>query len=294
MSKKQPRVQVARDGKVLAEYANLQLPSLLETGHLNPGDHCFDAEAQAWIPLEDYMKDISGFSRKGRNSEPAESAPAEKQPARAEQERSWQSAQVVPWLLAFFALAAAVGAGLFAWTQSAEIATLRDRLATAEQAKAGLQKQYDEALLKERDLAPGDLVRGRVIIRSAAGNRTAPPGVKVRLFARSAIADHLEARFAAGTSETGGDPSRLAVHYMKDLPSPIETTTTDSDGRFELKVPEPGDYVIQSSLISAKTREMRLWFIAFNSRDPLNTPVDINDSNVVRQFDPLLMLVEGR
>jgi len=32
----------------------------------------------------------------------------------------------------------------------------------------------------------------------------------------------------------------------------------------------------------------------FDSCDSLNTPVDITESNVVQQFNPLLMLVEGR
>jgi hypothetical protein len=39
---------------------------------------------------------------------------------------------------------------------------------------------------------------------------------------------------------------------------------------------------------------LRLWFVAFDSRDPLNTPVDITETNAVQQFNPLFMLVDGR
>lgn len=39
---------------------------------------------------------------------------------------------------------------------------------------------------------------------------------------------------------------------------------------------------------------MHLWFVAFDSRDPLNTPVDITESNAVHQYNPIFMVVEGR
>ena len=82
--------------------------------------------------------------------------------------------------------------------------------------------------------------------------------------------------------------------FLKNIPAPIQTTTTDSDGRFECKIPQPGEYVLQTAIRSAKTGALRLWFVSFDSRDPLNTPVDITESNVVRQFNPIFMVVEGR
>jgi len=290
MSKKQPRVPVSRDGKVFAEYASLQLPSLLETGHLKPDDHCYDASSGAWVPLEVYAKGVSGFLRKKTPSEAPEALETPDPPA----EEPSPVGAFAPWLLALLALAVAVGAALFAWIQSGEISSLKGRLAAAEDSRASLQKQYDEALLTSREVSAKDIVRGRAIVRDANGKRVAAPGIKVRLFSRKTIESHLEAREQEITPETGSSPSQLAAHYIRGLPTPIETTSTDSDGRFEFHVPEPGDYVVQSSLISAKTREMRLWFVSFNSRDPLNTPVDLEDSNVVRQFSPLLMLSEGR
>lgn len=278
------------DRKTISEYAILQLPSLLETGHLKPGDECYDADTDSWVPLGEYVKNIAGFSKSARSSGRSPAALEEQKSAPA----GHGSAQIFLWLLVILACAVAGGAGFFAWTQREEMDSLRSRLAASEEAKAGFKKQCDEALLMGPGVVPNDRVRGRGILRDATGARSPLPGISVRLFSRTAIQAHLEARHLALTPETGTDPSQLAVHYMEDLPQPIETTTTDADGRFEIKVPEPGDYVVQTSLKSLGTGEMRLWFVSFDSRDQLNTPVDINDSNAARQFIPLLMLVDGR
>lgn len=283
MSKKQARVQVAREGKALSEYATLQLPSLLETGHLRADDQCLDAGSGEWVPLEDFLAGFTGFSKRGT-------------PLTAEDEPSSERSAggFAPWIFSALAVAAAAGTGLYAWTQHDEIASLRSRLAAAEQTNQGWQQKYHQVLFAAREVASEDTVRGRAILRDASGKRIALPGIKVRLYTRSAVESHLSARHEAEVEGEGAERTRLATHYLKNLPPPLETTSTDSDGRFELKVPEPGEYIIQTSIRSAKSGEMRLWFVAFDSRDPLNTAVDITESNAVQQFNPLLMVVEGR
>lgn len=286
MKKKQPRVQVARDGKILAEYASLQLASLLETGVLKPGDQCFDVDTQSWRPISEFIQDIPGFARRLAGDSPVAKTDDDDAPT--------PTGGPVPWILALVFLAAAVGAGLLAWSQYLEAASLQTRLAAATKEKSELQKQFDQSQFEARGGVAKDTIQGQAIVRDTSGKRVVLPGIKVRLFPRKVIDAHLEARQAALTPESGTTASQLASHFMKNLPAPVDSTTTDSDGRFELKVPEPGGYVLQTSLISAKTREMRLWFVGFDSRDPLNTPVNINDSNGVREYSPLLMVVEGR
>ena len=177
---------------------------------------------------------------------------------------------------------------------SIENAGLKTQLELAESANANLKQKYQSLLFAAREVAASDLVRGKVIIRDATGKRTVLPGIKVRLYPRAELEAFLSGRYACISEAGGTDPAHLSTHFLKNIPVPIETTTTDSDGRFECNIPQPGEYVIQTSIRSAKTGELRLWFVNFDSRDPLNTPVDITESNAVQQFNPLLMLVEGR
>ena len=283
MRKKQARVTVSRGGKVLSEYATLQLPSLLETGHLRADDQCQDPESGEWVPLDVFLKGVTGFSRRGTPMT-----------AEAEDPLPVPSGALAAWTLAGLCLLIAAGAGVFAWIQLEELASLRTRLAAAEQTNHDWQQKYHQVLFAAREVAPDDMVRGRAILRDAKGKRVALPGIKVRLYTRASIESHLAARHEAGAEAGAEEAARSPAHYLKNLPPPIETTSTDSDGRFELKVPEPGEYVIQTSIRSAKSGEMRLWFVTFDARDPMNTAVDITESNAVQQLNPLLMMVEGR
>jgi len=197
-------------------------------------------------------------------------------------------------LLGFFVAAVAFGAVLWSNKMSGEIGGLKAGLVKAAAENLEWKQKYENVLFAARDVASNDLVRGRVISRDAAGKRAVLPNVKVRLYPRAEIEAFLSDRFACIAEAGGNDPARLASHFLKNIPLPIEATTTNSDGRFECKIPRPGEYVLQAGLRSAKTGVMQLWFVTFDSRDPLNTPVDITESNAVRQFNPVFMLTEGR
>lgn len=291
MIKKQARVQVKRGDKALSAYSTLQLPSLLETGHLRADDQCLDAESGEWVPLEEFLSGFTVFSKRGTPLAAHAEPPA---PSSGQRSHEIPVRRSAAWILAALAVAAAVGTALYAWTQHDEITSLRTRLAAAEETNQGWQQKYHALLFAAREVASQDMVRGRAILRNAKGNRIALPGIKVRIYTRSAVEAYLSDRHQAKSEGEGAGKTSLASHYVKNLPPPLETTSTDSDGRFEFKVPEPGEYVIQTSIRSAKSGEMRLWFVAFDSRDPLNTSVDITESNAVQQFHPLLMIVNGR
>jgi hypothetical protein len=281
----QSRVSVARAGKVLGEYAVLQLPSLFETGHLSDSDCCLDEKCNEWIPLGDFLQRVPGYSKRSRQA-----APNESPRSRGKTNRP----PVAAWVVVFGALVLSFFLGLLAWKQQGEIAGLQARLSAAEATNAEAKEKYQKVLFASREVAESNLVRGRVILRDASGKRVSLPGIKIRIYPRAQIESHLAARHESVAQAGGTDLFRLATHFLKGMPDPLETTSTDSDGRFELKVPEPGEYVLQTGIRSAKTGEMRVWFVTFDSRDALNTPVDITESNVVRQFNPLLMLVGGR
>jgi hypothetical protein len=283
------KISVKRKDEVLGEYLPSQMVSLLETGFLQNADLCFDLKSGKWIPIRALLrrKKIPGFARKpGRNL--LGSARGSRRRRRARSRLTFRL------LLGFFTMALA-SAAVFWWGKTAEeIEGLKIRLSNAEAANAEWKHKYENVLFAAREVSSNDLVRGKVIIRDTAGKRTVLPDVKVRLYPRAELEAFLSERYAHIAEAGGTDPTRLAAHFLKNIPAPIETTTTNSDGRFECKIPKPGEYVLQTGIRSAKTGALRLWFVAFDSRDPLNTPVDITESNVVRQFNPIFMLSEGR
>lgn len=271
---------------MIGEYHPLQMGSLLETGHLKKEDTCLDPESGEWVSLRAFLEKggVPGYARQRSPQAPPTSRRAESRARHA-----W-----VPWMIGFFALAVMSAAFFWTWRISSESASLRAKLSAAEAANSEWEKKYQNVLFAAREVAAKDQVRGRVILRNPAGKRITLPGIKVRLFSRADMEAYLSDRHASAAEAGGTDQSRLSLHFLKNMPAPIETTTTDSDGRYELKVPTPAEYVLQTSIRSAKTGEMRVWFVAFDSRDPLNTPVDITESNVVRQFNPFLMIFDGR
>ena len=189
-----------------------------------------------------------------------------------------------------------LASGAIFWSNKtfSEIDGLKTSLASAEAANAEWKQKYENVLFAAREVASNDLVRGKVILRDATGKRIILPGIKIRLYPRAEIEEFLSERYKRIADAGGTDANRLSAHFLKTIPLPIETTTTDSDGRFDCKIPQPGEYVIQTGIRSGKTGGLRLWFVAFDSRDPLNTPVDITETNAVQQFNPLFMLVDGR
>jgi hypothetical protein len=287
--KTKQKVSVKRKEEIIGEYLPPQMVSLLETGHLQNSDLCFDLKSGKWIPIRALLrrKRIPGYARRpGRNL--LGSVRGSRRRQRARRRLTFRL------LLGFFTMALA-SAAVFWWGKTTEeIEGLKISLANADAANLEWKHKYENVLFAAREVSSNDLVRGKIIIRDAAGKRTVLPDVKVRLYPRAEIEAFLSERYAHIAEAGGNDPIRLSAHFLKNIPTPIETTATDSDGRFECKIPKPGEYVIQTGIRSAKTGALRLWFVAFDSRDPLNTPVDITESNVVRQFNPIFMLVEGR
>ena len=283
------KISVKRQGEIIGEYLPSQMISLIENSHLRNADLCFDSRSGGWIPIRAFLRRrrIPGYPPKpGRNLGG---------PTRGSRRRRRARRKLTfKLLLGFFTMALASGA-VFWWGKTAEdIEGLKISLANAESATAEWKQKYENVLFSAREVVSNDMIRGKVILRDAAGRRATLPDVKVSLYPRAEIEAYLSERYAHIAEAGGNELPQMSAHFLKNLPAPLETTTTDSDGHFELKIPKPGEYVIQTGIRSAKTGELRLWFVTFDSRDPLNTPVDITELNVVRQFNPFLMLIEGR
>ena len=287
-------VTVSRGGRLIGRYDPLELGSLLETGHLQHDDLCLDPKTNGLVPLQTYLGSVE--TRDVSPGSEAKAPAPDKATARSKglrRRRKRLHFHTLRWAL-IAAIAIAVGTTCWAMMISTDVTNLQKYLDKADAENSELKKKYQNVLFAARDVTTSDEIRGRVIIRNADQKRITPPGIKMRLFHRADMEAYLSARHAKIAEIEGTDPNRLALHFLKNMPVPVEATATDSAGRFEFKIPAPGEYVIMTSIRTGKSGRMRLWFVAFDSRDPLNTPVDITESNVVRQFNPIFMLNEGR
>lgn len=280
------RVPIRRDEKVLDEFHPLQLRSLLETGYLRSSDECFDIEAQKWIPIEEFIQsgEIPVYEQKVADGSYTPTPEPE----------DTGRLLAIAWSLAAVSLVLAIAGGLWALKVTYDARTTTEHLAKAEARIAEITQKYNDVLFAASEIAPPDTVRGRIIVRNAAGKRVILPSVKLRLYRQADIEAYLSKRFQELPSAGSLAPTALAAFFLRDLPPAVANTTSNSDGRFEFKIPEPGEYVIQTSIRYAKTGELRLWFVSFDSTDTLNTAVDITESNVVQQVVEYLMITKGR
>lgn len=286
-------VHVARDGNVLGQYPVEQLASLSESGFLLDTDLCYSDARPEWAPLPEFLKktEMPKFSM-GR----AQDGKRKGYAGRGHHAKRHFAAILSGWAAFLLALSALVGSGFWIAGLYSEIGQKSDQLEEMEKKLAGKEKENQRLLFVSREVAESGIVRGSVILRSEAGKRVAMPGVQILLFPRKAIESYLAARAAdvlripVGTSMDGNE------FFTAGLPPATASTTTDASGRFEFPISEPGEYVLFTRMnsITQGAQVARIWFVAFNSQDPLNTLVQINETNSVQQFVPSLMIVEGR
>ena len=286
-------VHVARDGKVLGQYPVEQLALLTKSGEFLDTDLCYSETRLEWIPLPEFLKklEVPKYSM-GRPDD------GKKRGYTGRKQRSKRNIAAVlsGWAAFLLALSALVGSGFWIAGLYSEIGQKSDQIEEMEKKLAAKEKENQRLLFVSREVAESGIVRGSVILRNESGKRVAMPGVQILLFPRKVIENHLAAKAAdvlripAGTSVDGNE------FFIAGLPPATASTTTDASGRFEFPVPEPGEYVIftRMNIVVQGAQAARIWFVSFNSQDPMNTLVQINETNCVQQFVPSLMIVEGR
>jgi len=291
-------VHIARNGKVLGQYPPEQLAPLLASGFFFESDFCYSEASPNWIPLSAYLKktEIPKYSRT-TESEGAKAAAGSGRSAWQDHQSARHSTPLIAgWIAFLLALSAVAGAGYWVVGLYGDLAQQRLRIQQVEKQLADKEKEYQRMLFLAREIAEPGLVRGSIVLRNDSGKRASVPGVQVFLFPRKAVEEHLEARAREAALLPAGTNVDATEFFLTNFPKALASTTTDASGRYEFQIPEPGEYIVSTSISSTNQngRFTRLWFVSFNSRDPLNTAVDITDTNGVQQFLPSLMIVEGR
>ena len=288
-------VHVARDGKVIGQYPTEQLTALSDTGHFLDSDLCYSDTCPEWTPLPEFLKKIEmpKFSMSRTDESPSA---GKGYSGRKRRSRRHLAALLSGWVAFLLAISVMVGSGFWIAALYNELARQSAQIEEMDKKLGQKEKENQRLLFVSREVAESGLVRGSVILRNETGKRVAMPGIQVFLFPRKVIEKHLvdraadASRIPAGTSVDGNE------FFVAGLPPATASTTTDASGRFEFPLAEPGEYVLftRMNCFIQGAQVTRIWFLSFNSQDPLNTLVQINETNCVQQFVPSLMITEGR
>lgn len=128
---------------------------------------------------------------------------------------------------------------------------------------------------KDSLIAPPEILRGQVITRAGSSNARQPVSrVSVMLFKPEQVEEALKTyQDALNQSSSPADFARIR------FPNPLASSLTDSRGFYSLDVPEPGTYVVMARVSLPKKKGMRMWLLQVDTKDRLNTPVDLTDLN---------------
>jgi len=295
-------IHVSREGKVLGQYPPEQLPPLLDSGHFRESDLCSSEEHPDWMPMPQFLKKIE--PPKYTRAQPSEKSSGDKDRKSRAGGSSRRNAHaghnataiLAGWVAFLLSVAILVGAGFWIAGLYAENHQLATRINELDEKLAAKEKEYQRLLFSSREVAEDGVIRGTVALRNDAGKRVAMPGAQIALFSRKVIEKYLDERAEALRELPDNTTVDGNLFFMTDMPSPLQSTMTDASGRFEFPIREPGEYVVfaRLSIFSQGGSGMRLWFVTFNSQDPLNTLIKIDESNVVQQFVPALMVISGR
>ncbi len=288
-------VHVARAGKVIGQFPPEQLASLMDTGRFLESDLCSNEAFPEWTPMPEFLKKIE--APKYARAKDGESRSSEGHSGRrGHRSRRNVTPLLAGWIAFLLALSALVGSTFWIMGLYTSLAEMQTKVEEMERKLAVKEKENQRLLFVSREIAEPGIVRGSLTLRNENGKKVAAPGIQIFLFPRKAIQNHLEEKSQEATRLPEGSRVDASSFYAAGLPKPLASTTSDASGRFEFAVPEAGEYVLFTTMnFTVQGNQVsRIWFVSFNSQDPLNTLVEITETNYVQQFVPSLMIVEGR
>lgn len=293
---KNTKVHVARNGAVLGAYEFDKIGDLLDVGQLLPTDHYLDNDRSEWIPLSELVTPVpdvefkkpeprqerEGSSRRSRGSS---------KPPRSKGRGNGNSA-LGGWIACLFALGAAAGIWAYA-------ANLGDQLKSADEKIEELNNRV-EFLKKENqmlnEITPPGRVRGVITYEPSANQVAIMSGATVGLYRRADVEAALK-KVLAQTGETVASAEDFdnAITLLKSsIASPIEITLTDSNGRLDIGVPNPGDYVLVASAAKAtgSGADRYFWLLGFHSSENPSGLVLMNEKNAISVKRPQLEITD--
>jgi hypothetical protein len=268
---------------------------------LTSKDEYYDECSSAWVPLAEWKPQDDNLS----NFKPAAEKPASEEGSKdggkgSGRRRGGKSSRskkkglevaMVGWIACLFALV--VAAGVFGYA-----ATLQGRIGELEKEVVDLNART-ETLKRENQLvteiSPADRVRAIITYEPSANQVAIMSGATVGLYKRQDVEAAL-ATIAGKTSDltSSSEAFERGIETLKSaIPSPIEVTLTDSNGRVDMPVREPGDYVMVASAGKSTPSglERYLWLIGFQANSQPSSLILLNEKNATSLRKPAFSIV---
>lgn len=297
MSKEENKVHVSRNGSLLGVYDYDQLGDMIERGQLQKSDHYFDDAKAAWIPLEMWKgaDDLTHFKHtddKPASEDGSKSGSRRRGGKSARAKKKGAQTAIAGWIACLFSLV--VASGIWAYA-----AHLQGKVSAAEEALK-VQMAINENLKRENQLmteiTPSDRVRAIITYEPSPNQVAIMSGATVGLYRRQDVEAALSATLGAGEKNiSSAEAFDQGIERLKSaISSPIEITLTDSNGRVDLKVPGPGDYVLVASAgkATAGGTERYLWLMGFHADSQPSSLILLNEKNASSLRKPNFMVVD--
>ncbi len=297
MSKEENKVHVSRNGSLLGVYDYDQLGDMMERGQLQKADYYFDDASAAWLPLEAWKgaDDLTHFKHaddKPASEDGGKSGSRRRGGKSSRARKKGERTAIAGWIACLFALV--VAAGIWAYA-----AYLQGKLIVAEDAVKTLTAD-NENLNRENqrmtEITPPDRVRAIITYEPSPNQVAIMSGATVGLYKRQDVDAALSSAFGAdaGTISSAEAFDQGIERLKAAIPSPAEITLTDSNGRVDLRVPGPGDYVLVASAgkSNGAGTERYLWLMGFRANSQPSALILLNEKNASSLRKPNFTIID--
>jgi len=312
-------LHVSRGGSPLGLYRKDQIGTHLSAGTLRPDDLYFDEATRAWIPLGQFpalaptapavhaqaapLPPQTADEPADDSSDEAEERPSGRRRRRsssggrkigAGQKRKRHPAEgALPgWIACLFAIGAA--AGIWAWAQnlSDQLSVSQNKVKALTESVESLRKQ--NAILLE--MAPPNTIRGVMTLEPADGKLAVLSGVSISLYRADDVRRAMLRVVDAPVPVTEEEFAAQITAIQSALPPALAVTLSDSSGRFELPVPQPGEYAILSTAFgqSAGANQRFMWSLSTDSTGEPSPVLSLSEKNSISLRDPKFRLTPAR
>jgi hypothetical protein len=298
MPKEDNKIHISRNGSPLGVYDSDQVSDMLERGQLQSADLFYDEGSTSWRPLSEWKTEepAANFKRAEDTAPPEEGGNRSGQRRRGSRsgrgKKKGSEGAIFGWIGCLFALV--VAAGIYAYA-----AHLQTQLSEREREILDLKATHDK-LKREiqflTELAPAGRTRAIITYEPAPNQVAIMSGATVTLYRRADVEEALS-RLALRAPESASslEAFEQGIETLKSsIPSPLEVALTDSNGRVDLPVPEPGDYVLVASAgkNTPMGLERYLWMIGFRSDQQPSSLILLNEKNATSLRNPRFSIVD--
>lgn len=284
------QVHIARNGQVIGLFDADKISHSLETGRILPTDHFFDEATSTWLPIDQWKSapEIRVRPERVERSDPKSDSDDEEKPekggnsSRAKKRGGSKSKKkgepgLLGWIACLFVIG--VAAGLWVWNQSLgeQITILKEESTRAKASEMNLKKVNDAL----NEITPSGAIRGIIIYEPVPNQTAIVSGATVGLYPRAEV----EKVLADLESNPPGTFQEKIERMKSQLPAPLAVTLTDSNGRINLTIPSPGDYVLVASAAKGGGPEALhfLWLAGFKSADRPSLMILLDEKNAISE-----------